>query len=320
MLKYHHAGIAGKFRLIHKAHVELILKAMSLTENLHIFIVDLPTYKRYAMIDQLINSFQEIFISLGFTNYHIHIIQEDLSGRSWDEKILSLVPELEVMFDSKETYGNILVKNEFIQLHSNGDISVSNIEKDPFERDNFYLISNAFRKYMTKKLVITGKPGVGSTVLTQKLVQYYDVTSYTRFNEIYHQIDDCLSCLNATFLENSVYAAVETIPNRMHLINDDPIKLLYVLENETSRLVYSGKRSQEELRKAKDALTAMIPILYEHVDYYLYCTNNREDDVLLPRYQAVVAPEKLVIIEATDYNNLFDAAIKTINNLLQIEN
>lgn len=146
--KYQHAGIAGKFRLIHLAHVELLKCASDLTEVLHIFIVDMPEYQRYCSIAELLHAFADICATIDITNYQFHIIQENVQGIAWDQKLLALVPQLEVMFDSKEQYGNLLVQNEFLKLKSASTISVTEIEEHFLEAKHTSYIAPQFLKYM----------------------------------------------------------------------------------------------------------------------------------------------------------------------------
>jgi len=176
--KYKNAGIAGKFRLLHKAHVELILRAMSYTETLHVFIVDLPVYQRYASIDDLIACFDTIFAHLTNQNYEIHVITEELSGLAWDKHLLELVPELEAMFDSKEPYDNILVENQFIALNMGKTVSVTNIEQALYKPENFALIAEEFKYFLTKKVVIAYDNNAYTEKLIAQVRMYFDAIIY----------------------------------------------------------------------------------------------------------------------------------------------
>ena len=170
---YQEAGIAGKFRMLHIAHKELVLRAIGLCEHVHVFIVDLPSYKRYTTIEELQSAFRAIFASVGFTAYSLHVITEDLSGEAWDRRVLELAPNINAMFDSKELYDNILVENAFIPLKSSLDISVSAIEQYPYEAYNASLIAREFWPYMVQHIYIIGKAGTGVTMLAQKLASFY---------------------------------------------------------------------------------------------------------------------------------------------------
>jgi len=172
--KYQHAGIAGKFRLLHKAHVELILRAVGYTQTLHVFIVDVPEYKRYATIEQLQTCFHTIFAELENTNYELHIINEELSGRAWDERLLELVPKLEAMFDSKEPYDNVLLNNEFIELALSREISVSNIEQDMYQVTNYALIAEPFKQYVTKRIEVQFEKQFEVDDLFARIQMYYN--------------------------------------------------------------------------------------------------------------------------------------------------
>jgi len=176
--KYKNAGIAGKFRLLHKAHVELILRAMSYTETLHVFIVDLPVYQRYASIEDLIACFDMIFAHLTDQNYEIHVMTEELSGLAWDTRLLELVPELEAMFDSKEPYDNILVQNQFIALNIGKTVSVTDIEQALYKPENFALIAEEFKCLLTKKVVIAYDNNAYAERLIAQVRMYFDAIIY----------------------------------------------------------------------------------------------------------------------------------------------
>jgi len=181
--KYKHAGIAGKFRLLHKAHVELILRAIDYTETLHVFIVDMPQYKRYATVHELLDCFTAIFDELGYDRYELHVMKEALTGEAWDRKLLQLVPNLEAMFDSKEAYDNILLNNEFIKLSMSQDVSVTKIEQALYRSDNFSLIAEPFKQYLTKTLIINwatedAQIAADNTLLTHRISMYYDAALY----------------------------------------------------------------------------------------------------------------------------------------------
>lgn len=324
MLKYKHAGIAGKFRLLHKAHVELILRAICYTEHLHIFIVDLPTYKRYATIDKLKQSFIEIFRQLDYPNYHIHIIKENLSGQVWDEKLLELVPTLETMFDSKEVYGNILVNNEFIKLDASSEISVTNIEQNLYDKHYFYLITKEFRQYINKKIVITGKSHSGITSLTKKLTYYYNVTANFDFNTVNDHIALLLAQYATefcTYLTENVINIVQdfSVARRMLLINDDVIKLYYTLLKTETDILAQELLTPETLATIYKQLEILLASFVQDIDYYIYCTDNPQNDELLVCYQKFISPEKLAIVATNDYLTMFNKSIAEINAYLKIE-
>jgi|GEM_PF-2757118 len=323
MYTYKHAGIAGKFRLLHKAHIELIIRAMGYTENLHVFIVDIPEYKRYASIENLIASFEEVFHNLGFTRYQIHVIEEDLKGRAWDEKLLSLVPHLETMFDSKELYGNILVNNAFIQLNASKEISVTNIEKNLYHKENFYFIAKEFRKYINKKIVVSGTEKSGITTLTRKLGLYYNVTLYTEFNYIIDNLKAMLIKYQNDFpqyLINRIeHISIDNATaKRMLLVNDDIIKLYWKLLQMKDKIYENQLLNTEQFEAILTELKRYFNTFIQDVDCFIYCQAT-SNDKLADFYIQTIPKEKLKIVKLEEPYKNFDYTIDVIDNLLVIQ-
>jgi hypothetical protein len=169
--EYNHVGISGKFRMLHQAHVELLIRAINISENVHIFIVDVPKYVRFSTVPELKKAFEILLKQLAFTNYEIHIINEELDSLSWDKKVLELVPKMEVMIDSKESYGNQLVGNKYIKLNHSLNISVSSIENDVYEFDKYQQISNAFKPFVNRIVPIIDS--ADNLQLLAKLALFY---------------------------------------------------------------------------------------------------------------------------------------------------
>jgi hypothetical protein len=246
--KYKHAGIAGKFRLLHKAHVELILRAIDYTETLHVFIVDTPQYKRYATVDELKASFTAIFDELGYTRYELHIIKETLTGAAWDRKLLQVVPELQAMFDSKEVYGNVLLRNEFIKLSMSKDVSVTKIERALYRSDNFSLIAEPFKRYLTKTIILNWATedvqiAADNNLLARRISMYYDAAFYELEKMSLKQ--QAINPRRLTFITNN-YKQDEQIDKDVDRVNSvDGIIYLQREGSSMSVTIAEAKRGEE---------------------------------------------------------------------------
>ena len=80
--------------------------------------------------------------------------------------LINLVPDLQVIFNSKESYDKYLLFKEFVELSSAKEVSASSIETETYNRKNFVLLADEFKPYMNKKVVITGIESTGKN--------YYD--------------------------------------------------------------------------------------------------------------------------------------------------
>lgn len=316
--KYEHAGIAGKFRLLHKAHVELVLRSLGYTETLHIFIVDVPSYKRYASIDELCESFRLLFEELGVVRYALHVITEELTGAAWDQKLLEIVPSLEAMFDSKEAYGNLLLQNEFIPLNISSDVSVTKIEPAIYNSENFCLIAKPFRQYLTKKIVITGRQMEPLVPLIRKCGVYYDAQTDTPFTPILADVKaflmsnhDVLQEKLATIIDSFINTAGYT--QKIRFINNDLFKFYDVVQTLKEELIREQMMTETAFEALLGQLEAALTRFSNFVDYVIYW---RHDDEAVP---SGYPQEKLRVLPLRAPETNFSAIVETIDALLKID-
>jgi hypothetical protein len=143
---YKTGAICGKFRIVHHAHRELIFVAAQKVQKLNIFVCDEKNINRIMPLEKTIKVLSEI-AKKAKIEYKIHVLSsEELNqadtDHKWDQLLLSKDNQLEVVFDSKEAYGNVILNNEYINLPlASKNMSVTKIEADLFALDNFYLIS-----------------------------------------------------------------------------------------------------------------------------------------------------------------------------------
>lgn len=184
-----HGAICGKFRIIHIAHKELMLQAIDKVDHLHIFLCDVPNIKRYASIHNTKQAITDI-LSKYDTPFTIHILSpEELAAApapsiQWDRLLLSKAP-LNVIYDSKEIYGNTLIPNEYLNLFLSKSISASSIEKNPYDLAEAILIAPEFLRYMQKKVAIIWQNRSAATHLTTKLNDFFQTASLPRLSLCY---------------------------------------------------------------------------------------------------------------------------------------
>lgn len=182
--------VAGRFRLLHVAHKELIIKAYAMCKELHIIINDDESVNRIGTVNDTRVAISRIIQNIdgdGKSPKVIIHVTENLEGISWDEKVLELVPNIDVIFNSKEDYDNILIKNHFISLNSSSEISATMIESDFIS--NRHLIADELKSFINKRVVITGIESCGKTSLVKKLASYFNTSSSNEFGRYYSEIN-----------------------------------------------------------------------------------------------------------------------------------
>lgn len=299
---YTEAGIAGKFRLLHKAHVELIIRATGLATKVHVFIVDLESFKRYASPNKLQIAFAQIFQDLGHENYQIHLIKQELSGEAWDVQIRSLAPNIEVMFDSKEVYGNTLIPNAFIKLKTSADVSVSVIEKQPLTEQNFQKIDKNFWQYLNKSIHLSSIDQNMYT-LCKKAAIFYDA-SYCQspFEQDltinHYQTLEPRDFVNACLEQIAHHNKIQKTASRFVFSACDPVQILHLLacahrENPMEKLAYN---------QAIKTLEQLIPQYLLSIDALVFLTSAQLDPnlPLLALYKKYNYPIKVLTAANSD--------------------
>lgn len=249
---YKHGAVSGKFRILHNAHKEYIIKATLEVEVLHVFIVDDPSIKRYATIKQTQAAIGKILQPLD-VKYYIHIAPYTTDMNAWDDYVINVVGHNKVMmYNSKEEYSNIKLPTGYINCDHALSISASEIEKNPLAEHNFRNIASEFTTYLNKKFVISGIDKTGKTQLATKLALMNSTQSLT--NVIDNYVNEYLGGERDSFeLEDfleiiSLQASEEYLllskAKRFLLVDNDPIQLLFVLEQYYSEYAERGILSQ----------------------------------------------------------------------------
>ncbi len=146
--------VSGKFRIFHKGHKDVILKAIQCDiDKLVIVIHNQKDVKRYSTIKELKSSIKEV-LKDSKKEYEIIYTTKDFSVfDDWEEYILNKFKGWDIlMFNSKENYQNVKLNNTFINCDVPLSLSASNIEEDPFKKENYNNIPSEFNKFVKKRV------------------------------------------------------------------------------------------------------------------------------------------------------------------------
>lgn len=335
MTRYGVGVVAGRFRILHKAHKELILKAYSLCDTLHIIINDDHTIDRIGTIEDIRISIAKVLQGVGGhgtrPQFHIHVV-DNLSGLEWDQKVLELVPDMEVIFNSKEDYCNEILVSEYLNLRSSQDISASQIESDFI--NNRHLIAHEYRPVINKKIVITGIESCGKTSLVQKLASYYDTIYSGEYGRTYS--DEFMGLDEDSFTAHDfTFIAMEQIMQNKRM-NQEANGLLFIDSDTVVTKYYMGLYGELKAGFDRDAfiqdvalIDAIIANYADDIDMVIYLEPNvqfvddglrflAEDDARRIRNQELKDMYahhgiELIILENKDYDETFYQAIDLID-------
>ncbi len=234
-------AVSGKFRILHNAHKEYILKATLYVDVLHIFIVDDPSIQRYSTILETKKAICKILQEIDI-EYYIHFAPKTNTMQEWDEYVIGLLKRDDIMmFNSKEEYTNILLPTGYINCQHALSISASEIEKNPYLEHNFSNIAQEYMPYLNKKIAISGVENTGKTQFIKKVSRIY-LTSHSEdmkksfrineYNDPYGQltIKDIDTILHLQFINN--LKMNEQARRFLIIDNDYPMILNELLELE----------------------------------------------------------------------------------------
>lgn len=170
--------ISGKFRLLHKAHKELMTRATleEITE-LYIVILDGPQTKRFSTISELRIAIGNIMKDIDMKYTILINPNPEPSVLELEQYVINKIGHDDiVMFDSKEKHQNILLDNKFITCSASINISSSQIEEFPYSTENYENIAKEFMPYINKKVILSGTESTGKTQFCKKLANIYNTT------------------------------------------------------------------------------------------------------------------------------------------------
>lgn len=228
-MKQYKAGIvSGKFRLLHKAHKELMTRAtLENIDELYIVIINSPNIKRYSSIAELRIAIGNMMKGIDM-KYSVIISNQEFSSIEALEKfIIEKVGHDDIlMFDSKDKHPNILLDNKFINCSASINISSSQIEANPYRIDNYENIAKEFMPYINKKVILSGTESTGKTQFCKKLSNIYNTTYSPEVGRFYG--DDLLGRDDEAYTpKDFVFIAMEQI-KQDKLINLEAKRCLFV--------------------------------------------------------------------------------------------
>ncbi len=340
-----HGAVSGKFRILHNAHKEYIVKATLEVDVLHVFIVDDPSIKRYATVKQTQAAIGSILQQLDI-EYYIHIAPYTKDMLAWDQYVIKTIGHDDIiMYNSKEEYTNVILKTGYINCEHALSISASEIEKNPYANHNFRNIANEFMPYLNKKVVISGVESCGKTQMSTKLAML-NSTVYSRecgrfyAEECLGGEDDAFEAID--FVEIATRQMVQDKmmnmdAKRFLIVDTDPIVTLRFLDAYYKEYEERGILSEEfkknyakyrsDLYKICQDYEADLTIVLKPTVKFVADGQRWEVDqeIRLKNHEDLIAlyrelNKEVYVIESDNYKERFTQASIAIKNLINASN
>ncbi len=312
-------AVSGKFRILHNAHKEYILKATLYVDVLHIFIVDDPTIERYSSVGETKKAIIQMLKGIEI-EYYIHIAPKIDSMLEWDEYVIKLLGTTKVvMFNSKEEYSNVKLQTGYINCQHALSISASEIEKNPYLEHNFKNIASEYRPFLNYKIAISGIENCGKTQMIRKIAKIYQTAASEDMYKNYLEHNFNNENTELTLREYGKICAEQQISNeqankkanRFVIIDNDYAMLLNKL------LTIKTKYNSSEFE-----------IIKKQIEFNWQLNRNDLTLVIKPKqineqYQQLIEiyeenKVNYIEIEINDYQKMFAEIEKKIYKLLKI--
>lgn len=267
-MKHYKVGVvSGKFRLLHKAHKELMTRAtLQPIDELYIVIIDSPKIKRYSSIAELRIAIGNIMkeIDMKYTIVICNTEVDDIVGL--EQFIIEKVGHDDIlMFDSKDSHPNVRLDNKFITCSASINISSSQIEANPYRIDNYENIAKEFMPYINKKVILSGTESTGKTQFCKKLANIYNTTYSPEVGRFYGDLvlgqDD-----EAYTPKDFVFIAMEQLKQdklinieakRCLFVDTDPFVTMRFLKSYYDEYEARGLITEEFEKEYDDAMTML---------------------------------------------------------------
>ncbi len=228
-MKHYKVGvISGKFRLLHKAHKELMTRAtLENIEELFVVIIDSPSIKRYSSLAELRIAIGNIMRDIDM-KYTVVISKTEFESiKDLELFVIENVGHDDIlMFDSKDEHPNVLLDNKFITCSASINISSSQIEANPYRIDNYENIAKEFMPYINKKVILSGTESTGKTQFCKKLSNIYNTTYSPEVGRFY--ADEMLGQDDEAYTpKDFIFIAMEQI-KQDKLLNMEAKRCLFV--------------------------------------------------------------------------------------------
>lgn len=344
--KYKIGVVSGKFRLLHKGHKEVMIRAtLENIEKLVIIIHDNPNINRYSTLSELRIAIGEILREIDF-DYEIIICNEIFEETTdWENFVIDKIGHDDIlMFNSKEDYENILLKNKYIQCKNLSTISASTIETNPYNIDYYEQVAQEFMPYINKKIVLSGVESSGKTQLSIKLSKTFNTLYSPEYGKNYANTflgndDDSFTPKDFVFIAQNQLSqdrAINKLARRLLLVDTDPFVTLRFLTSYYEEYQKKGIITKEFEKDYEDAKTMLemvcktyksdiIFILKPNTEYILDGTRwsdqtqqMRENhfDELLNIYQKF--NQKYIIVEGNTFKEKFTFIENEIEKIMDI--
>ncbi len=312
-------AVSGKFRILHNAHKEYILKATLYVDVLHIFIVDDPSIERYSSVIETKKAIIQILKGIEI-EYYIHIAPKIDSMIEWDEYVIELLGTTEViMFNSKEEYSNVKLQTGYINCQHALSISASEIEKNPYLEHNFKNIAAEYRPFLNYKIAISGIENCGKTQIIRKIAKIYQTAASEDMYKNYLKNNFNKENPELTLKEYGKICAEQQInneqankkANRFVIIDNDYAMILNKLittktNDNSSEFEIIKKQIEFNWQLNRNDLTLIIKPKQNNEQYQQLINIYEENSV------------NYVEIEVDNYQKMFVKIEKMINKFLKI--
>lgn len=285
-MKQYKAGVvSGKFRLLHKAHKELMTRAtLENIDQLYIVIIDSPNIKRYSSIAELRIAIGNMMKDIDM-NYNIIVSNQEFADIEQLERfVIEKIGHDDIlMFDSKDEHPNVLLDNKFITCSASINISSTQIEANPYRIDNYENIAKEFMPYINKKVILTGTESTGKTQFCKKLSNVYNTTYSPEVGRFYG--DEMLGQDDEAYTpKDFIFIAMEQIKQdklinmdakRCLFVDTDPFVTMRFLKSYYEEYQARGLITEEFEKEYDDAMTMLDTLCKTYrYDYVFLLTPN----------------------------------------------
>ncbi len=265
MIKMEKVGIiSGKFRLLHKGHKEALIRAsFEKIDKLLVIIDNSNDYKRYSTVENLNIAINETLQGIDHLKHEVIVCSQDVSTiEKWEAYVIDTVGHQNiVMFNSKEDYKNKRLENKFIKCPNSIGVSSTEIEREPFNYENYANIANEFKKFMNRKIVLSGVESSGKTQFAKKLAGVLN-TNYSPEYGRYYASERLGGNDNIFTPKDFIFIAMEQIKrdrsyninsNRILIVDTDPYVTLRFLNSYYEEYKKRGILNGEFVKEFEDA-------------------------------------------------------------------
>ncbi|GBU11072.1 hypothetical protein AwErysi_06880 [Erysipelotrichaceae bacterium] len=324
------ACIIGRFNFLQQAHKELFIHVMGIANHIDIIIDTRNPDQRPCTILELEQAIGSIFLNIDFQNIQIHTFESEQAAANIMQKIdVNLIYNLT---------SSPLFPSDSPTICPYSLKKIREIDSKIFDfQKNFSDIAVEFKRYVNKKVVISGIESCGKSIIVKKLASILSTTSSNEVGRFYS--DTYLGKRETTFqpkdfvhivMEQTLQDKKENLLAHKYLLVDtDPIVTLYYLELYQEDMI--AFLDKEEYTQAVQFIETLIKNYREKVDIVLYLephtpyiadgkrwNANLEKRLILNNrlksfYQRYDIPLK--IIDSISYDDRFNECLAIIKNL-----